>query len=71
MNALRTILPALFLSLGCIAAPATLFHDDFSGFTDGLPSGWKKYETGKAGTITPAAKRRSASPSPIRPKASG
>ena len=30
MNALRTILPALFLSLGCIAAPATLFHDDFS-----------------------------------------
>ena len=53
MNALRTILPALFLSLGCIAAPATLFHDDFSGFTDGLPSGWKKYETGKAGTITP------------------
>ena len=32
MNALRTILPALFLSLGCIAAPATLFHDDFSVF---------------------------------------
>ena len=53
MNALRTILPALFLGLGCIAAPETVFQDDFSEFADGLPSGWRKYETGKAGTITP------------------
>ena len=49
MNALRTILPALFLGLGCIAAPETVFQDDFSKFADGLPSGWRKYETGKAG----------------------
>ena len=53
MNALRTILPALFLGLGCIAAPETVFQDDFSKFADGLPAGWRKYETGKAGTITP------------------
>lgn len=48
----RFLLLLCFGAFAAVAAPQPIFEDAFATFANGLPKGWSKYDTGKAGTIS-------------------